>query len=245
MFDRHSLLLALPAAMLLASCDSRPAEAAGPPTTVPPSGAGLTVVELYQSQGCSSCPPAIRNANALAGRKDLLVLMFSVTYWDYLGWKDVYGKPAFTARQRDYADGLGNSRVYTPQIVVNGSAALVGDRPDEIRSVIKRSGQVATIGVADSAGGSVTLAAMPSLKRPADLWLVRYDPKSRNVPVRAGENAGRTIAHRDIVVDLKRLGSWNGKAAKFALPPASEPGLSTALLAQAPHGGALLAAAKL
>src|SRR5882757_4787911 len=90
-----------------------------------PAQAAPTVVELFQSQGCSSCPPAIANVNALADRPDILALSFSVTYWDYLGWKDTFAQQAFTARQRDYARGL-HGEVYTPQVVINGRAGLVG-----------------------------------------------------------------------------------------------------------------------
>ena len=88
--------------------------------------APLTVVELYQSQGCSSCPPAIANINAIADRPDILALTFAVTYWDQLGWKDTFASPGFTARQYDYAHGLGHGGVYTPQVVINGRADLVG-----------------------------------------------------------------------------------------------------------------------
>ncbi|HEX4270012.1 MAG TPA: DUF1223 domain-containing protein, partial [Rhizomicrobium sp.] len=80
----------------------------------------LTVVELFQSQGCSDCPPANANVMALSSRRDLLTLSFGVTYWDYLGWKDTFASPQYTARQWDYAHAFHHSEVYTPQVVVNG-----------------------------------------------------------------------------------------------------------------------------
>lgn len=237
---RPVTLLALSCLLAIGGCRNQSAEA----TPANKAGAGISVLELYQSQGCSSCPPAIKNANALADRPDVLVLTFSVTYWDYLGWKDIYGQPGFTQRQHDYANGSGRSRVYTPQMIVNGKAALVGDRPDEIRTVIARSGMIPRLKLGAVDTKSVSLLSQP-LGETVDLWLVRYDSGSRNVPIRAGENAGRTIAHRNIVVELTRVGSWNGAAKRFGLPAAPEPGLSSALLAQRPSGGQLLAAVKI
>src|SRR5580693_943584 len=84
------------------------------------------VVELFQSQGCSSCPPANANVMAIADRPDVLALSFGVTYWDSLGWKDTFASPKFTARQWDYAHGLGHSNVFTPQVVINGRRDGVG-----------------------------------------------------------------------------------------------------------------------
>ena len=89
---------------------------------------GLTVVELFQSEGCSSCPPAEAILDQIADRPDVLALSFAVTYWDYLGWKDKYGSAAFTQRQHDYARASGRDSVYTPQMVFNGRQAIVGAR---------------------------------------------------------------------------------------------------------------------
>src|SRR5690348_13496568 len=94
---------------------------AGPATANP-----LTVVELFQSQGCSDCPPANANVMALNDRPDLLTLSFGVTYWDQLGWKDTFASPQYTARQWDYAHALKHSEVYTPQVIVNGRADITG-----------------------------------------------------------------------------------------------------------------------
>ena len=81
-----------------------------------------TVVELFESQGCSDCPPANTNVNALAARSDILALNFAVTYWDQLGWKDTFAKPAYTARQWDYSNAAGRGQVATPQVIINGGA---------------------------------------------------------------------------------------------------------------------------
>src|SRR6266404_3389657 len=98
----------------------------------------LTVVELFQSQGCSDCPPANANVMALSDRPDLLTLSFGVTYWDQLGWKDTFASPQYTARQWDYARGLHHSNVYTPQTIVNGKADITGRDRAELEALIRR-----------------------------------------------------------------------------------------------------------
>lgn len=198
------------------------------------------VVELYQSQGCSSCPPADDVLNALAGRRDVIALSFAVTYWDQLGWKDSFARPAYTARQWDYARRGGRGSVGTPQMIVGGRVAVLGSRPAEVDAAIAR--------VRGGSGGPTILVAgriigIPAGRAaaPATLWLVRYDPRTIQVAIRAGENGGRTIAHRNIVKVLTPLGDWNGAAKRFALPP-PVPGLATALILQAGRGGPIVAA---
>lgn len=206
-----------------------------------PALAQPTVVELYQSQGCSSCPPANAAVNALADRPDLIALSFAVTYWDQLGWKDSFAKPAHTQRQRDYADAFGNRSVYTPQIVVNGRAHVEGSDKAAIARVLAAK-PLGGPAISFTAGRVAVAAA--SAARPADVWLVRYDPRTLNVPIKAGENGGRTLPHRNVVKQLVRLGAWTGAAAAFALPASPEPGLRTAAFVQAGRGGPIVAAAK-
>lgn len=200
-----------------------------------------TVVELYQSQGCSSCPPAIAHLNALADRPDVLALTFAVTYWDQLGWKDTFASPAQTARQWDYARGLRHAEVWTPQVVVDGRTDVVGARAGEIEGAIARTpprhGPPVTV-----AAGAVTVGAGHAPGNGADVWLVRYDPRTVAVAVRAGENGGRTIDHRNVVRQLVRVGRWTGEATTLPLPAAAA-GLATAVLVQQP-GGPILAAAR-
>lgn len=203
-----------------------------------------TVVELFQSQGCSSCPPANANVMALAGRPDILSLSFGVTYWDQLGWKDTFAQPAFTARQWDYAHRFRHPAVFTPQVVINGRRDGVGADPTELRSLIA-SGDRGQGGPMVSVGRGRALvgpAAAPA--GGADVWLVRYDPRVVMVPIGRGENAGRTLPHRDVVRQLVRLGRWTGRATTFQLPPASMAGLSDAVIVQVGPGGPILAAAR-
>lgn len=200
-----------------------------------------TIVELYQSQGCSSCPPAIKNLNALADRPGLLTLTFAVTYWDQLGWKDTFASPQQTARQWDYARGLNHDQVWTPQVIVDGRIDVVGAQTGQIegalRSVRPRTGPILTL-----AGGAVEVGAGTAPAGGADVWLVRYDPRTIAVAVRAGENSGRTIGHRNVVRQLVKLGTWTGAAAKLPVP-AAPAGLSTAVLVQS-TGGPILAAVR-
>ena len=199
------------------------------------------VAELYQSQGCSSCPPADAVLNALADRRDVLALSFAVTYWDQLGWKDTFASPAFTQRQWDYARAAGRGSVATPQMIVNGRGAINGGNRAEVDAAIRRfarpAGEPAIAGDAQS----VTIATG---KGHAVIWLVRYDPRTIPVPIRAGENGGRTIAHRNIVRQLIRLGAWTGAAASYRLP-ASPPGLVSAVIAQQAVGGPIIAARRI
>jgi hypothetical protein len=201
-----------------------------------------TVIELFQSQGCSSCPPANANVMALSGRPDILALSFQVTYWDQLGWKDTFGAPEYTARQWDYARGLGHAEVFTPQVVVNGRADVVGVRPGEIERAALQADRGTGGPRLTFASGRVMVGAAP-LAGPADVWLVRYDPRVIQVPIRRGENGGRTLPHRNVVRALVRLGAWSGPERAFDLPPAA-PGLDTAILVQAGRGGPILAAAR-
>jgi hypothetical protein len=190
---------------------------------------GLTVVELFTSQGCSSCPPANANVMALSSRPDVLALSFNVTYWDQLGWKDTFAQPAYTQRQVDYERGLNREGPFTPQVVVDGRRDVVGNVRSEIEELIassKLEGPSLTV-----SGGEVQIGAGRAPGAPADVWLVRYDPRVVQIPVQRGENGGRTLPHKNVVHSLTRLGDWRGPATTYAIPPAPA-GLSTAVLVQ-------------
>ena len=206
-----------------------------------PVQAAPTVVELFQSQGCSSCPPAIANVNSLADRADLLALSFSVTYWDRLGWKDTFARPEFTARQYAYGHVFGDG-AYTPEVVINGRADLVGVKRPELLAAIARSAPLQGPAITVS-GKQVTVAAATAAA--ADVWLVRYDPRVLNVDIGAGENSGLLLAHRNIVRALVRLGTWSGSAQSYAIPAGGDPVWRAAILVQAKNNGPILSAAKL
>lgn len=188
------------------------------------------VVELFTSQGCSSCPPADALIEELARADGLAVLSLPVDYWDRLGWKDTYGSPAHTARQRAYAVTRGDGEVYTPQVVVNGSRHMNGadraeieDNLDQLRSSLRvgvaltRESGVLRVAVgaapsgAAAAAKSATLVLMPFLGR-------------REVAVGRGENAKRRIAYTNIVRRIDVLGKWTGDARTFEVPVAATNG---------------------
>ena len=205
----------------------------------------LTVVELFQSQGCSDCPPANANVMALSDRPDLLTLSFGVTYWDSLGWKDTFASPQYTARQWDYAHGLHHREVYTPQVIVNGRTDIVGRDAAELKATIARQARdqaARVVPLLELKPGEARIGA--GTPGSYDVWLVRFDPAIENVPIARGENGGITLPHRNVVKQLVRLGAWSGKPADFALPAAAQAGLRQAVLVQAGPGGAIVAAAR-
>ena len=199
------------------------------------------LVELYQSQGCSSCPPANANLNAIADRADIVALSFGVTYWDQLGWKDSFASPQYTARQWDYARFNRRANVATPQMWINGRETIVGGNGVQLASAIRRASDTGpTIAVA---ANRVEIGAAAAPRATVDVWLARYDPRTVQVAIRAGENGGRTLPHKNIVKSLVKIGRWTGQAVHFALPKATG-GLASAVFLQAGTGGPVLAAAK-
>jgi hypothetical protein len=201
----------------------------------------IQVVELFTSQGCSSCPPANDAVAKISARPQILALSFGVTYWDELGWKDTFAKPAYTDRQWDYARGFRRAQVATPQVVVNGRTDTVGGSVAEIDQALRLAPLAGGPSVTLAAGAATISGAAPA--KAADVWLVRYDPRVVQVPVKRGENTGKTLPHKNVVKDLRRLGQWTGGARTYPVP-AGPSGLSTAILVQGGPGGPILAAAK-
>ena len=205
------------------------------------------VVELFTSQGCSSCPPADALLAELAPRDDVIALALHVDYWDYIGWKDVFASPVFTKRQKAYARAAGARTVYTPQMIVGGSSVLSGLKPMKLVDLIREQGAAAPRVriVLARAGDAVEIRAEaePPLDQPATVQLVRYLPEKR-VEITHGENAGRSIAYANIVTHWQALGDWDGKGplAIAAPAPGTEP---VVVIVQEPGPGAILAAARL
>ena len=203
----------------------------------------LAVVELFTSQGCSSCPPANDNLRTLSGRGDVLALSFGVTYWDQLGWKDTFASPVFTARQWSYARGLHHDNVFTPQVVVNGRADTVGQHLSDIEGLL-RGPALSGPGISAASGAVSLSAGRPPRQGAADVWLVRYEPGVIEVPVRRGENSGRTLPHAHVVRSLIHLGSWSGDGVRLSLPPGGA-GLASAVVVQTAGTGPILSAVTL
>jgi hypothetical protein len=205
------------------------------------------VVELYTSQGCSSCPPADALLQELAARDDVIALALHVDYWDYIGWKDSFARPLFTQRQKGYARAAGHRTIYTPQMVIAGEDHVVGYRPMELADLIEaHQGRPAAAAIRLSRTGTeltVDIAPAPGLGGPAVVQLVRYEP-AQSVEIGTGENAGRTIAYANVVTEWTRLAEWDGRAALHLTAPAPGPA-PLAVILQRQNFGPILAAAAL
>ena len=177
------------------------------------------VVELFTSQGCSSCPPADALLDELADQPGLLALSFHVDYWDYIGWKDPFASPAHTQRQRAYAQSLGLRYVYTPQIVVDGRTDVVGSQRRKVANAITEAAKrpsAVEVGLIDDDGGKITLSAGQAPAGGATVYLVMFDD-DHDTAVARGENSGRTIHNANVVREYKTLGRWTGAATEFPL----------------------------
>jgi hypothetical protein len=211
---------------------------------------GLTVVELFTSQGCSSCPPADAFLGELAEKEGLLALSFHVDYWDYIGWKDIFADPAFTRRQREYASNLGLRYVYTPQMVIQGSVHVTGsDRPAVFERIerFKSTDRVPVTLGRDASGRLAVSIAQASEQTEAAVWMVVYDD-AHATKVRRGENRGRTLIDRNVVRGLRRIGTWTGKAMSLKVELSGitmDPGDGCAVILQSIATGHVLGAAKL
>ena len=174
--------------------------------------APLTVVELYTSQGCSSCPPADAFLGELAKRDDLLALSVHVDYWDYICWKDPFASPLNTQRQRQYARTLGMGYVYTPQMVIQGADHATGSDRAKVLSKIAEAEKTNRVVVKLSRNGgriSIIIPGAPATDEAA-VWLVVFDNK-HDTAIRRGENAGRTLSYYNVVRGMKRIGTWTGQ----------------------------------
>jgi len=199
-----------------------------------------TVIELFTSQGCSSCPPANANLIELSKDPNILTLSFSVTYWDYLGWKDSFGRADYTERQVSYEPALHQSGPFTPQMVINGALSTVGYDVRDIRSAIRQTGALKGPEIRVE-GDHINLPEASSHSGPFDIWFVSFEPKVLEVAVKRGENSGATLPHASVVRNLVHLGRWNGAAASFQLPP-TDTGLRRAILLQQTDGGPIISA---
>lgn len=177
------------------------------------------VIELFTSQGCSSCPPADLLAKRLAKDGSLLVITRPVTYWDRLGWKDTLARSENTDLQRAYAKkGNDGSGVYTPQIVVNGVDGAVGSREEDIRSLVRLTPKYGpTIETQSKASGEVVVTIDGKSDFMAGVSLVALS-SSETVRIGRGENGGRTLHYTNVVKNERNLGSWRGKPVRFVIP---------------------------
>jgi hypothetical protein len=211
---------------------------------------GPWAVELFTSQGCSSCPPADAELGKLARRPDIVALSFHVDYWDYIGWKDRFATKETTERQRIYARTLSQRYVYTPEMVVDGRVNQPGIDSDEITGMLADARRQSTVRTTPTlirmADGSLQIGlAAAKIERPADILLFVYD-RRHSTPVARGENEGRRIDNFNVVRRFERVSSWNGTGAAWTVPAdrfTSDQGL--AVLVQQANQGPVLGANKL
>jgi len=182
----------------------------------------IGVVELFTSQGCSSCPPADRVLAEIAERGDTMALAWHVDYWDYIGWKDSFARPENTKRQRAYAASLGSREVYTPQAIINGHKDVVGSRGEDVAEALERfaggkGGLSVKIGAVIS--GDVIDIAIPANIESSNttLWMVYFRDKA-TVSVERGELAGHTLDYSNIVGEVEMIGMVGDKPLQASFP---------------------------
>ena len=213
----------------------------------------LAVIELFQSQGCNSCPPTNANLLELTADASSLLLTYHVTYWDYLGWRDTFGNKAFDERQRDYVRRLGLRSAGTPQVSVNGRASGVGNSKSALDRILKDGGAGENLPVAiraerDSASKDVVIKV--SFPEPAttgrylEVWVVRYDPSSTNVDIKRGENRGKVLPHRNVVKSVQRVGDVRAGEEGVLVIEQGDDRLESAVLIQDGAGGRIVGAAR-
>jgi hypothetical protein len=175
------------------------------------------VVELFTSEGCSSCQKANALLATLADRADIVALAWHVDYWDYLGWPDSFGRPENTARQRAYATSWGSSRLFTPQMIVNGATAFVGGQAESAETALQAANlPVAVLLVAED--GRLDIDIPPASATSATIWLVSFiDRVDAAMP--RGQNPDQTLTYAQIVTGQQLLGMWQPEAgARLSLP---------------------------
>lgn len=179
------------------------------------------VVELFTSQGCSSCPPADALLAELAERDDVIALSLHVDYWDYLGWKDTFGRSENTARQYAYGKARGDGKVYTPQMVVNGAGDFVGSSREAVEQAIAAAALPLDVSIRRTAGAiEIAIGAAPEgepMPRKMTVRLVVFD-SAATVVIERGENAGRTASYRNVVDSMRPIGMWKGEPLEISLP---------------------------
>lgn len=203
------------------------------------------VVELFTSQGCSSCPPADALLGELARRGDVIALAYHVDYWDNLGWKDPFASHSGTERQRSYSHALRLSGIYTPQMVIDGAVDVVGSDRRAVTAALGGLRQGTDVQVRREGGAlKVTVAAQKGAPA-ADVVLVAYQEQAET-KVQRGENAGKSLTEYSIVRAVYPLGRWTGDATTFSydLAGIAADSNAVAVLVQTPEPGRILGAAK-
>ncbi|MGI9388800.1 MAG: DUF1223 domain-containing protein [Boseongicola sp.] len=209
---------------------------------------GPVVVELFTSQGCSSCPPADALLAEISERSDVIALAFHVDYWDYIGWKDQFADPEHTVRQRGYSRAAGKRSIYTPQMIIGGKDHIIGSKPMKLVELIEfhRNAPVSADVALERDGDRVAIRVSAKKRIPkggAVIQIATFTPQE-TVNIRRGENAGHTLTYHNIVRDIAEVGKWAGRGTYRATVrvPQSTP---IAVLVQQRNHGSILGAAQL
>ncbi len=216
---------------------------AGSDAAMPP-----VVVELFTSQGCSSCPPAEAFLNELADEDGIIALELHVDYWDYIGWPDPFASPHITQRQRDYARELELRYVYTPQMVIDGRHNVVGSHRQQVRAAIGQAtlrGKTLAVEFSDEDGGMIIIPAGRPPAGGATVWLAIYDGV-HETDVERGENRGQKLKNRNVVRELEELAVWTGERLEIPVDLARVAALGRAgcaILVQQGRTGPIIGAA--
>jgi hypothetical protein len=219
--------------------------------SLPARAGSPVVVELFTSQGCSSCPPADEYLGEMTARSDIIPLAFHVDYWNYIGWSDPFASKQMTHRQKAYSKALGQRYIYTPEMVVNGTTQEVGSNRHGVEALIEAAHKAPQTGPSISLtredDGRIRLRVGAGAKEMATIWLVKFD-REHTTSVATGENEGRTLTDYNAVRTLHQLGSWTGAAVDMVYDTnePDEPGNGgCAVLVQRDGTGPIIAAAML
>ena len=183
------------------------------------------VVELFTSQGCSSCPPADKIIGELAKDPSVIALSMPIDYWDYLGWKDTLADKRFSARQKAYSQVRGDRNLYTPQVIVNGSTQVIGSDRASIDGAItdtSKADGVMSVPVTMTLSGklinvSVAASKVPSAAAHGEVWICSIS-KAIPIMIGRGENRGQEVTYYNVVRNLLKVGDWNGSSGSWAVP---------------------------
>jgi len=186
------------------------------------------VVELFTSQGCSSCPPADKIIGELANDPSIIAMSMPIDYWDYLGWKDTLADSRFSARQKAYSRVRGDRDVYTPQAIINGSMHVIGSDRTSIENAIsttsKEDGVMSLPVTMTQSGKQLTVSVAAANKAPlaqhGEVWICSIS-KAIPISIGRGENRGKEVTYHNVVRNLVKLGDWNGTSGSWTVPLAS------------------------
>jgi len=204
----------------------------------------VVMVELFTSQGCSSCPPADETLARLTRQSGVLALSLHVDYWDYLGWRDTFAQSEHTLRQFQYRDLMGARVVYTPQMSIQGRHDVPGFREDLILAAIdgvQAEARSASIVISESSGMLMATVDAPVLRHPRTIWVAAFD-REATVDIARGENAGETITYSNVVRNLMKVADWRDGGSQTIVLPQPVPGDGVAIWLQDDRTGQILAA---